>query len=180
VPEVPLVASPGIDRLADGFTRAALAALSARKNQRIKELLRDQRAIAGIGNAYSDEILLVARTSPFRLTRTYASGTEPADRSSDVSSAAPDVVALHRAVREVLREAVETSSGRPAGELKDAKRRGMRVHGRTGEPCPGWDGVPCGDTVHEVSFADRSLQCCPTCQTGGKALADRRMSRLLR
>ena len=65
-------------------------------------------------------------------------------------------------------------------DLKDAKRRSLRVHGRTGQPCLGWDGVPCGDTVYEVSFADSSLQYCPTCQTGGRPLADRRLSRLLR
>ena len=87
---------------------------------------------------------------------------------------------LYRAIQDVLTEAVAAASGKPAAELKDAKRQGMRVHGRTGEPCPGWDGVPCGDTVHEVSFADSALQYCPTCQTGGKPLADRRMSRLLR
>ena len=70
--------------------------------------------------------------------------------------------------------AVVAASGKPAAELKDAKRAGMRVHGRTGETCP-----VCGDTVREVSFADSSLQYCATCQTGGKPLADRRMSRLL-
>ncbi|MGC5168452.1 Fpg/Nei family DNA glycosylase [Luteimicrobium sp. DT211] len=170
---VPQIASLGVEPMSDAFTPEVLAELLARKNQQVKGLLRDQGAIAGIGNAYSDEILLVARTSPFRLTKTYA---------PPPGSAAPsdDVVALHTAIRDVLREAVAASSGRPAAEVKDAKRRGMRVHGRTGEPCPGWDGVPCGDTVHEVSFADRSLQYCPTCQTGGQVLADRRMSRLLR
>jgi len=173
--EVPQVASLGVEPMSDAFTPEVLAGLLARKNQQVKGLLRDQGAIAGIGNAYSDEILLVARTSPFRLTRTYAA---PAGSSPGTPS--DDVVALHAAIRDVLREAVAASSGRPAAELKDAKRRGMRVHGRTGEPCPGWDGVPCGDTVHEVSFADRSLHYCPTCQTGGQVLADRRMSRLLR
>ncbi|MFC8732803.1 DNA-formamidopyrimidine glycosylase family protein [Luteimicrobium sp. NPDC057192] len=173
--DVPQIASLGVEPMSDAFTPEVLAALLAGKNQQVKGLLRDQGAIAGIGNAYSDEILLVARTSPFRLTKTYAapSGASPGTPSDDV-------VALHAAIRDVLHEAVTASSGRPAAELKDAKRRGMRVHGRTGEPCPGWDGVPCGDTVHEVSFADRSLQYCPTCQTGGQVLADRRMSRLLR
>lgn len=87
---------------------------------------------------------------------------------------------IYAAIRDVLHQAVEEASGKPAAELKDAKRRGMRVHGRAGQPCPGWDGTPCGDVVHEVSFADSSLQYCPTCQTGGKPLADRRLSRLLR
>ncbi|RMI04742.1 Fpg/Nei family DNA glycosylase [Cellulomonas triticagri] len=163
--QVPPVATLGVEPLSPEFTPERLAALMSSRNQQIKGLLRDQGTIAGIGNAYSDEILLVARTSPFALTRSFD---------------ADAVARLHAATLGVLREAVATAAGRPAAELKDAKRRGMRVHGRTGEPCPGWDGTPCGDTVHEVSFADSSLQYCPTCQTGGKPLADRRMSRLLR
>lgn len=163
--DVPRIASLGVEPLSPQFTPERLHELLTARNQQVKGLLRDQGAVAGIGNAYSDEILLVARTSPFAPTRSYD---------------APRAAALHRAVRDVLTEAVTVSAGRPAAELKDAKRRGMRVHGRTGLPCPGWDGTPCGDTVREVSFADSSLQYCPTCQTGGKVLADRRMSRLLR
>jgi formamidopyrimidine-DNA glycosylase len=162
---VPQVATLGVEPLSDEFTPDRLATLLAAHNQQVKGLLRDQGTIAGIGNAYSDEILLVARTSPFALSRSL-----DADR----------VRVLYDAVRSVLTEAVDAAAGKPAAELKDSKRRTMRVHGRTGEPCPGWDGVPCGDTVHEVSFADSSLQYCPTCQTGGKPLADRRLSRLLR
>ncbi|HEY0118721.1 MAG TPA: DNA-formamidopyrimidine glycosylase family protein [Cellulomonas sp.] len=162
---VPQIASLGVEPLSDEFTRELFASLLASHNQQVKGLLRDQHTIAGIGNAYSDEILLVARTSPFALTRSF-----------DAASAR----VLYDAVRSVLTEAVEAAAGRPAAELKDSKRRSMRVHGRTGEPCPGWNGVPCGNTVHEVSFADSSLQYCPTCQTGGKPLADRRLSRLLR
>lgn len=157
---VPAIATLGVEPLGPDFTRERLAELLGARNQQIKGLLRDQRLIAGIGNAYSDEILHAARTSPFRLTR---------------SLDADDVAHLHDAVRDVLTEAVATSSGRPAAELKDAKRRGMRVHGRTGEACP-----VCGDVVREVSFADRSLQYCATCQTGGQVLADRRMSKLLK
>ncbi|MFC7878538.1 Fpg/Nei family DNA glycosylase [Isoptericola sp. NPDC057391] len=158
--EVEQVATLGVDPLSDDFTAEALAALMQDRNQQVKGLLRDQRAIAGIGNAYSDEILHVARVSPFKLTRSFT----------------PDeVAALHDAVVTTLREAVAASSGKPAKELKDAKRAGMRVHGRTGEACP-----VCGDVVREVSFADRSLQYCATCQTGGQVLADRRMSRLLK
>jgi formamidopyrimidine-DNA glycosylase len=82
---------------------------------------------------------------------------------------------LYAALRDTLKAAVGAASGKPAAELKDAKRAGMRVHGRTGETCP-----VCGDVVREVSFADSSLQYCATCQTGGKPLADRRMSRLLK
>jgi len=163
--DVPQIATLGVEPLSDEFTPTRLAELLAARNQQVKGLLRDQGTIAGIGNAYSDEILHAARMSPFAMTRSF-------DEARTAT--------LYDATREVLTDAVAAASGRPAAELKDAKRRGMRVHGRTGEPCPGWDGVPCGDTVHEVSFADSSLQYCPTCQTGGKPLADRRMSRLLR
>ncbi|MFD7024853.1 Fpg/Nei family DNA glycosylase [Promicromonospora sukumoe] len=163
--DVEMIASLGVEPLAPEFTTEVLAGLLQAKNQQVKGLLRDQRAIAGIGNAYSDEILLVSRFSPYKLTGTFT----------------PEETArLHQAIGDVLTEAIEAASGKPAKELKDAKRAGMRVHGRTGEPCPGWNGVPCGDVVHKVSFADRSMQYCPTCQTGGKPLADRRMSRLLR
>lgn len=158
--EVPAIATLGVEPLGPDFTRERLAELLGARNQQLKGVLRDQHLIAGIGNAYSDEILHAARTSPFRLTR---------------SLDADDVAHLHDAVRDVLTEAVATSSGRPAADLKDAKRRGMRVHGRTGKACP-----VCGDVVREVSFADRSLQYCATCQTGGQVLADRRMSRLLK
>ena len=163
--QVPAIATLGVEPLSPAFTPERFAAVLASRNQQVKGLLRDQSQIAGIGNAYSDEILLVAQTSPFALTGSMAPAQ--ADR-------------VYEAIVQVLTEAVAMSSGRPAPDLKDAKRRGMRVHGRTGQPCPGWDGEPCGDTVHEVSFADSSLQYCPTCQTGGRPLADRRMSRLLR
>lgn len=163
--DVPQIASLGVEPLSADFTRERFGALLRVRNQQLKGLLRDQGTIAGIGNAYSDEILHAARTSPFALTGTLT------DEQADV---------VYAATRDVLAQAVAEAAGKPATELKDAKRRGMRVHGRTGQPCPGWDGVPCGDTVHEVSFADSSLQYCPTCQTGGKPLADRRMSRLLR
>ncbi|MFP5334885.1 MAG: Fpg/Nei family DNA glycosylase [Actinomycetes bacterium] len=157
---VPGVATLGPDPLADGFDRAALAALLAGSRQQVKGLLRDQSVLAGVGNAYSDEVLHAARLSPFAIAGTL--GEEEVDR-------------LHAALQQVLRDAVATASGRPAAELKDAKRAGMRVHGRTGEACP-----VCGDVVREVSFADRSLQYCPTCQTGGRPLADRRTSRFLK
>ncbi|RYV52415.1 Fpg/Nei family DNA glycosylase [Pengzhenrongella frigida] len=159
------IATLGVEPLGPEFTAARLGELLTARNQQIKGLLRDQSMIAGIGNAYSDEILHAARLSPFALTRTF----DPARTAL-----------LHDAIVEVLTDAVVASSGKPAAELKDAKRRGMRVHARTGQPCPGWDGVPCGDTVHEVAFADSTLQYCPTCQTGGHPLADRRLSRLLR
>ena len=158
--DVEMVSSLGVDPLGPEFTPERLAELTAARNQQIKGLLRDQRQIAGIGNAYSDEILHTAHLSPFALSRSLDAG---------------EVTRLHAVIREVLAQALDAATGRPATELKDAKRRGMQVHGRTGLPCP-----VCGDTVREVSFADSSLQYCATCQTGGRPLADRRMSRLLR
>jgi formamidopyrimidine-DNA glycosylase len=74
-----------------------------------------------------------------------------------------------------LADAIGRAEGLASSELKGEKKAGLRVHGRTGQPCP-----VCGDTVREVSFSDSSLQYCPTCQTGGKPLADRRLSRLLK
>ncbi len=116
--------------------------------------------IAGVGNAYSDEILHAAKMSPYAL----ASSLDDAD-----------IDRLFAAMTVTLREAIAEASGKPPAELKDAKRRGMQVHGRRGEACP-----VCGDTVRSVFFADNSLEYCPTCQTGGKILADRRLSRLLK
>ncbi|HIZ37399.1 MAG TPA: Fpg/Nei family DNA glycosylase [Candidatus Ruania gallistercoris] len=158
--QVPMLSTLGPDPLAETFTVATLAQILSARRTQLKGVLRDQSVIAGIGNAYSDEILHAARMSPFTISATLDEGA---------------VQVLHEAITTVLRRAVEEASGRPAAELKDAKRSGMAVHGRTGQQCP-----VCADTVAEVSFADSSLQYCPTCQTGGKVLADRRMSRLLR
>ncbi|QOR72086.1 Fpg/Nei family DNA glycosylase [Ruania alkalisoli] len=158
--EVPLVASLGPDPLSDEFTPAVLGELLGRRRAQLKGVIRDQSIIAGIGNAYSDEILHAAGMSPFAPT---------------TSLTPEEVTQLHATIRSVLAEALGAAAGKPAAELKDAKRAGMRVHGRTGHQCP-----VCGDVVREVSFADSSLQYCATCQTGGKVLADRRMSRLLR
>ncbi|MEU6631563.1 DNA-formamidopyrimidine glycosylase family protein [Streptomyces parvus] len=158
--DVPRIATLGPDPLADAFDRDAFAALLAGARRQIKGALRDQSLIAGIGNAYSDEILHVARMSPFKRT---------ADLTED------DVTRLYTALRTTLREAVDRSSGVEAGKLKAEKKTGMRVHGRAGEACP-----VCGDTILEVSFSDSSLQYCPTCQTGGKPLADRRLSKFLK
>ncbi|HLV05943.1 MAG TPA: DNA-formamidopyrimidine glycosylase family protein [Actinomycetaceae bacterium] len=158
--DVERIATLGVEPLSAAFTRELLDELLDSRNQQIKGLLRDQGVIAGIGNAYSDEILHAARLSPFALTRSL--DTAARDR-------------LYASVGTVLTAAVQAATGKDAAELKDVKRSGMAVHGRTGEPCP-----VCGDVVAEVSFADSSLQYCPTCQTGGKRLADRRMSRLLR
>ncbi|RIK17724.1 MAG: endonuclease VIII [Acidobacteria bacterium] len=157
---VPGIASLGPDPLADDFGPQEFAALLEGRRTQVKGLLRDQSVLAGVGNAYSDEVLHAARLSPFALA---------------ASLSQEEVARLYEALRTTLTAAVLAAEGRPAAELKDAKRAGMNVHGRTGEACP-----VCGDTVREVSFADSSLQYCPTCQTGGKELADRRMSRLLR
>ncbi|MER5747476.1 DNA-formamidopyrimidine glycosylase family protein [Streptomyces sp. NPDC002225] len=158
--EVPGIARLGPDPLDDAFDRDTFAALLGRERRRLKGALRDQSLIAGIGNAYSDEILHAAKMSPYLLTT---------DLTED------RITRLHTALRTTLDDAVARSAGLAAKDLKSEKRSGMRVHGRTGEPCP-----VCGDTIREVSFSDSSLQYCPTCQTGGRPLADRRMSRLLK
>ena len=159
--QIPHVATLGPDPLADDFDRAVLAALLAKAGRsQLKGVLKDQRVIAGIGNAYSDEILHVAKMSPFK----------PASSLSD-----EELTVLYDAIRNELTGAIQRAEGLAAKDLKGEKKSGMRVHGRKGEACP-----VCGDTIAEVSFADSSLQYCPTCQTGGKKLADRRMSRLLK
>ena len=158
--DVPQVAGLGPDPLDPDFDAEALGRLLAAHRAQIKGVLTDQSVIAGVGNAYSDEALHTARLSPFK----------PASSLTE-----EEIARLHAAVIEVLTDAVSRSEGLAAADLKDEKRSGLRVHGRTGQPCP-----VCGDTVREVSFATKSLQYCPTCQTGGKPLADRRMSRLLK
>ena len=155
---VPGIAALGPDALE--LSPEDLAGLLAKNGGRLKTVITDQKVIAGIGNAYSDEILHVAKLSPFAT----ASKLTPAQLSG-----------LHDAMLSVLTDAVGRSVGQQAATLKGEKRSGLRVHDRTGLPCP-----VCGDTVREVSFADKSFQYCPTCQTGGKALADRRLSRLLK
>ena len=154
------IARLGPDALAPDFTLERFAALLAGNRSQLKGVLRDQSVIAGIGNAYSDEILHVAKMSPFRLASTLDDG---------------EVAVLYDALRETMRTALERASGLKAADLKAEKKLGMRVHGRAGQPCP-----VCGDIVREVSFATSSLDYCPTCQTGGKPLADRRLSRLLK
>jgi len=156
--QVPGVSRLGPDALA--VTRDEFAERIRIRNGQIKGVLVDQEILAGIGNAYSDEILHVAKMSPFAM-------------SAKLSE--EQVTTLYEAMRQVETDAVARSVGQRAAELKGEKRAGLRVHARTGLPCP-----VCGDTVREVSFADKSLQYCPTCQTGGKPLADRRLSKLIR
>jgi formamidopyrimidine-DNA glycosylase len=156
--EVPGIARLGPDALA--LSRDEFAELLSGHTERIKNLITDQRTFAGIGNAYSDEILHTAKLSPYAVA-----GRLKPEQIDD----------LHAAMTGVLGDAVARSVGQGAAMLKGEKRSGLRVHARTGLPCP-----VCGDTVREVSFADRSFQYCPGCQTGGRPLADRRLSRLVR
>jgi formamidopyrimidine-DNA glycosylase len=158
--EVPGIVSLGPEPIGPGFTVDALAGILNGRRTQIKGVLRDQHIIAGIGNAYSDEVLHVAKMSPYKLA----------------ASLTPEEVAvLHQAIVSTLADAVERSAGLAAADLKGEKKTGLRVHGKAGQPCP-----VCGDTIREVSFADSAMQYCPTCQTGGKPLADRRLSRLLK
>ncbi len=157
---VPGIARLGPDPLADGFSLDDFRAIVAGDRSQLKGLLRDQGKLAGIGNAYSDEILHVAKMSPFK----------PAANLDD-----EEIARLYDAVRATLADAVERARGLAAADLKAEKKLGMRVHGRAGQPCP-----VCGDVVRSVSFADSTLDYCATCQTGGKPLADRRLSRLLK
>jgi formamidopyrimidine-DNA glycosylase len=158
--EVPGIARLGPDPLEPEFTVDVLAGiLNSAGRAQLKGVLRNQGTIAGIGNAYSDEILHVAKMSPFK----------PAAMPPE------DVATLYDAMQSTLRDAVARADGVSASELKAEKKSGLRVHGRTGEPCP-----VCGDTVRQVIFSDSTFQYCPTCQTGGKPLADRVLSRLLK
>lgn len=154
------VARLGPDPLSAGFGQPQLQALLSATSGQLKSVLADQSVIAGVGNAYSDEILWAAKLSPFK-------------SASKLNQ--EEVGRLYEALVSVLRDAVERSMGQAAKELKDAKRRGMSVHARAGETCP-----TCGTVIREVFLANRSFQYCPGCQTGGKILADRRLSRLLK
>jgi formamidopyrimidine-DNA glycosylase len=159
--DVPGIASLGPDPLTDDFTVERFKQILEKEGgKQLKGVLRHQGTIAGIGNAYSDEILHAAKMSPFK----------PAGHLTD-----GEIQVLYDALRTTLGDAVDRSRGLAASELKGEKKSNLAVHGRTGQPCP-----VCGDTVREVSFADSSLQYCPTCQTGGKPLADRRLSKLLK
>lgn len=156
--EVPGIARLGPDALA--VSEAEFAAVLGQHRAQIKGVLTDQNVLAGIGNAYSDEILHAARLSPFAI-------------ASKLSS--DKIAALYTAMRAELTDAVTRSVGQKAATLKSEKRSGFAVHARAGLPCP-----VCGDTIGEVSYATKSFQYCPTCQTEGRGLADRRMSRLLK
>jgi formamidopyrimidine-DNA glycosylase len=156
--DVPGIARLGPDVLA--VTRDEFAARLKSRRGQLKGMIKEQEILAGVGNAYSDEILNAARISPFAMT----------DRLTD-----EQLDRLYEATRQVLADAVARSVGQKAATLKGEKRSGLKVHNRTGLPCP-----TCGDTIREVSYADSNFQYCPGCQTGGKPLADRRLSRLIR
>jgi formamidopyrimidine-DNA glycosylase len=158
VQDVPGVARLGPDALE--LSRDELVAILTAQRGQLKGVLTHQSVIAGIGNAYSDEILHAARLSPFK----------PTQRLND-----DELDRLFTALRDTLRDATARSVGQKAATLKSEKRSGLAVHARKGLPCP-----VCGDTIREVSYAERSMQYCPTCQTGGQPLADRRLSRLLK
>jgi formamidopyrimidine-DNA glycosylase len=155
---VPGVAKLGPDALA--ADEATFAQRVRSRRGQLKGVLTDQEVLAGIGNAYSDEILHRAKLSPFAIS----------DRLTDAAMST-----LYEATQATLKDAVGRSMGQGAASLKGEKKSGLMVHNRTGLPCP-----VCGDVIREVSFADSSLQYCPTCQTGGKPLADRRTSKFLR
>lgn len=130
-------------------------------SRRIKTFLTDQRAIAGIGNGLSDEILYAARLSPMKLTGTFTP---------------EEIQALHAAVLAVVEEQVEKLRASAAGELPEREpKEHYRVHDHAGERC-----ARCGAAIARVSFVDHETFYCPGCQTGGKPLKDRRLSRLLK
>lgn len=156
--DVPGVARLGPDALS--VSRDQLATLLGKQRAQLKGAITDQTVLAGVGNAYSDEILHAAKLSPFK-------------NASKLTE--DELTRLYDALGSVLTDAVTRSVGQKAATLKSEKRSGLRVHARTGLPCP-----VCGDTVREVSFADRNFQYCPTCQTEGRELADRRLSRLIK
>jgi formamidopyrimidine-DNA glycosylase len=157
---VPGVARLGVDPLSADFTLEKLTSLLVEERGQVKGVLTNQSLVAGLGNAYSDEVLWEVGLSPFKPARNLT----PAE-----------VAKLHAAIVDTLRGAVARAEGLAAKDLKSEKKLGLNVHARAGLPCP-----RCGDTIREVSFADKSLQYCPSCQTDGKPLADRRLSRLLK
>jgi formamidopyrimidine-DNA glycosylase len=142
---------------------AAFTAALQSENHTLKRALTDPRLFSGIGNAYSDEILHRARLSPIAMTRKLT----PAELER-----------LYQAVREVLLEWVARLRTEAAGRFPEkvtAFREGMAVHGRYGQPCP-----VCGKKVQRIRYAANETNYCAGCQTGGKLLADRALSRLLR
>ena len=146
-----------------GSDRAAFAAALARENHTVKRSLTDPRLFSGIGNAYSDEILHAARVSPLRLTSRLT---------------ADEIARLHDAAQATLQlwiDRLRTEIGDRFPEKVTAFRDDMAVHGRYGKPCP-----VCGAPIQRIVYAKNEANYCATCQTDGKLLADRAMSRLLK
>jgi formamidopyrimidine-DNA glycosylase len=147
-----------LDATAEAFIQAM-----RRENHTIKRALTDPHLLSGIGNAYSDEILFAARLSPMRLT-------------SNMSD--QELRSLHAVIRRVLtawRDRLKAETGGDFPEKVTAFREGMAVHGRYGKPCP-----VCGTPVQRIRYAANEANYCPTCQTAGRLLADRSLSRLMK
>ncbi len=151
-----VIAKLGIDPLAREFTVNRLKELVAVDSMQLKSFLCDQRKISGIGNAYADEILWKARMSPFKLSITLTD--EETQR-------------LHRSIVSVVSWAVEQLHRTGGSERRDF----LNVHGKKGSHCP-----QCGDMIRVVSFSKKDTFYCPTCQTAGKRMKDRRMSKFYR
>jgi formamidopyrimidine-DNA glycosylase len=148
--DVPAIAGLGPDPAAPGFLRADFDRMVAGRRKQVKAVLQEQESLAGIGNAYSDEILHAARISPVVHASTLT--TAQLDRLFDATVG-------------TITAAVDARRGIPISELKAVKTEALRVHGRAGQPCP-----VCGDTLRDFSFASATAQYCPTCQTGGTLL----------
>lgn len=144
-------------------TPRQFAAALTRENHTLKRALTDPRTFSGIGNAYSDEILFRAQLSPIQLTQ---------------KMSPEEIARLHDAVHETLLDWTQRLREESRGKFPEkvtAFREGMAVHGRYGEPCP-----RCGAKVQRIRYASNETNYCARCQTGGKLLADRALSRLLR
>jgi formamidopyrimidine-DNA glycosylase len=148
--DVPAIAKLGPDPLAGDVDLPAFTAIVAGRRKQIKALLQDQTALAGIGNAYSDEILHAAKISPV----VHAATLTP-----------PEVGRLHAAMLSVLKGAVDARRGVAPADLRAAKHAALRVHRKAGWACP-----VCGDEIRSFTFSGAAAQYCPTCQTGGAVL----------
>ena len=160
--QVPGLQSLGPEPLDPDFTVERLASILAEGGHTLKGMLTDQRGMSGVGNAWSDEVLHRARLSPF---------ARPERLDGE------EVERLHAALVQVLTEARGTMAEQVAGaiQIPKAAERLFAVHGRAGAAC-----FVCGDTIRSVWMGQRETSYCPTCQTGGRVLADRRRSRFLR
>jgi formamidopyrimidine-DNA glycosylase len=157
--QIDIVARLGPDPLSPEFTLARLRQALGRRSRTLKRFLTDQSAIAGIGNCFSDEILFEARLSPFSLS----TAIKP-----------EEIIRLYVAVKKVLQDAILHL--RVLDHLPERKDRTfLRVHDRLDQPCPA-----CSTPVKRVSYSESTLYYCPTCQTGGRELADRRFSKFLK